>query len=182
MSKTDGGITATINTDASFSQHMKVGGCAYWITTTDKMIFGGFYMEGSDINDCEGEAILKAILKLEEIYRGTKLERLWINSDSKLIINMLNGDFKVNRKYAKCISEIMESSRRLTKTLSPKHVKAHTGYNTKRHHVNRWCDDKAKKMLGSAVNDKQNDWWKRDGDHWCYVNAKDDGGSHAKKG
>lgn len=135
----------TINTDASFCPHGKVGGYAFYIICDSFKITksGAFKKKLQNPSDAELKCIINA-LHTVDVQRLPKVDVVIINTDS---MNCITGIENANtgKLYGKAkvlINNIKTKTG--AKEVKMKHVRAHTNKNNARSWVNEWCDQQAK--------------------------------------
>lgn len=151
-------MNVTINTDASFNHHHKVGGYAFWITSElGRIRQSGTLKETSDAQDAELKALANAVyVLLNSEFNNGSIEHIYVNSDCKMMFPKISvKSTNVPGKYiAETLNDILRKNMNgcIYGRISFRHVKAHTNNLTKsRSWVNDWCDKEAKKAMRSAV-------------------------------
>ena len=151
-------MNVTINTDASFNHHHKVGGYAFWITSElGRIRQSGTLKETSDAQDAELKALANAVYALlNSEFNNGSIEHIYVNSDCKMMFPKISiKSTSVPGKYiAETLNDILRQNTDgcIYGRISFRHVKAHTNNLTKsRSWVNDWCDNEAKKAMRSAV-------------------------------
>lgn len=139
--------SVTIFTDASYDSRRKIGGYAYQIIGEFPPVkaYGGFKKEMHSIHQCELGAICKALYRL--FYELGIPKGITIYSDSLSAIEMLNeeGGHELYDDIAQWARN--EIQKRDIRTLSLRHVPAHTGLTDGKYKANEWCDRFAKKAM-----------------------------------
>lgn len=140
-------MRVTINTDASFYAGFKAAGYAFWITSDTERLKKAGVLRGpiNSSNEAEFKCIINALHAVgKRNYKN--LERIYINTDSLITINLVVKDYQ-NSKWG---NELLATYKKLLKDLNItcpiefRHVKGHKHTKTKRNWVNQWCDDNAK--------------------------------------
>jgi len=158
-------VNITINTDASFCPHHKVGGYAFWIVCNNgRLKMSGELKSVNNSLDAETQALANAVYALRNSNLITgKVDFIYINSDCKQMFVRIgkNNRDEVGRFIAKNLSYILKKGKMPyhgnNKRYDLRHVKAHTHTKTKRNWVNNWCDVEAKKHMQAQRNKiKQN--------------------------
>lgn len=143
-------MTVTVNTDASYCPHQKVGGFACYIKCNS-----GLIRKSGKINcpegpsDCELKAIANAFYILENsAFNDGSIDFIIINTDCKSIFRHVSekSKYHAGKFIAKAIARIRENSTEgCNKNMYHiRHVKAHSGIKDARSWVNEWCDANAK--------------------------------------
>lgn len=142
--------TFTINTDASFDPATGTAAWAFWIRSKDHLIkdSGLFPRKVDNSSVAELLALEKALRRVDREVFTRRTVKLYINTDSKWVIDALQGKVK-NSKQLMLIKAVLHSTQGYE--LELRHVKAHTHTNTARHWVNDWCDKQAKKILRTEL-------------------------------
>lgn len=126
--KGNGDLFITVFTDASYCPSTKAYGCATWVRDGTKPAFktvwGGVGLKGSF--DAELEALNRAV---SAVFSNCEVLGRVVVIQSDCIAALDRVGLRKLRKYAKHVKL--------------KHVKAHTGGQTKRSYVNDWCDKAA---------------------------------------
>lgn len=130
----------TITTDASFFHTFNVGSFAFWIKSDDFTIkkSGLFKNKVENCHCAEIQCILNAIY----VIRNMNTEKVIINTDSKIAIDILSG--KQNKSISVDYYTTFLSLSK-NKNISLRHVKGHTRQQGAKYYVNDWCDNEAKK-------------------------------------
>lgn len=147
----------TINTDASFNSQHNVGGYAFYIVCDlFRIKKGGIFKKNpkSPI-DAEMMCMANALYTLLTQPELPSTKHIVINSDclySFSRITLKNKDLtgRAVARILKKLKEAMSANGVLPKSVF-RHVKAHSGLDDKRSHVNEWCDMEAKQWMRSAV-------------------------------
>lgn len=138
----------SIFTDASMHRGYRVGGYAYQITAkgfaTIKK-WGGFREQLHSIHEGELKAIALAIHHL--FYKVGAPDGLTIYSDSVSALDMV-ADENQHEAYRELHQWVREEiKKRGMRTLSLKHVPAHSHADLRQSKINHWCDKFAKKGM-----------------------------------
>ncbi len=141
----------TINTDTSFNYNPNKAGFAFWITCP----LGRYKRYGKlnnckDINDAEIQAIGNAIyfVLMSGLSENT-IHKIYVNTDSKSAIAHITRKWDTYPASSK-VKHYMErlkgktNHRTLKSLFDFRHVKAHSGTESKRKYVNDWCDKMSK--------------------------------------
>ncbi len=99
--------TLRIYTDGASRGNPGKAACAYIYTTEDEKIIhkNGKYLGNTTNNRAEYEAVIFSLSELIDHYT----EYVILSSDSKLVINQLNGDWRVNSSNIKPLySEVLK--------------------------------------------------------------------------
>lgn len=146
-------MTVTITTDASFFHDHKMGGYACWIKSDVGLIklSAAFKVMVETSTDAEFKAIINALHLIK--LHGWKPTEIYINTDSKNVINTIEGTGKKLPDYAIRNLHVYKS---IVKELNdpkmlPRHVKAHLHTRTPRHYCNSWCDAEARKAAVKKI-------------------------------
>lgn len=144
----------TVFTDASMDPDTKIAGFAYQIIATgfnSVKKYGGFNQPVRTIQEAETKAIVRALLHLF-YYLGAP-DNLTIYSDSLCALDVIAGE-SGSKEFQKLQSWVhSEIKKRKLKTLSLKHVPAHTGIqDVGKILINEWCDKYAKKGMKHKLN------------------------------
>lgn len=140
----------TINTDAGFWTHHKVGSFAYWIEGEEILLKGSgvFREKVKNSWDAEMKSIINALTLLDQ--SGYKnIHQLIINRDN---INAVSGKYSDNdlkRHLSLVISRLRKRSGKSPALPFFKfmHVKAHVEITDQRTFINDWCDQQCKQQL-----------------------------------
>lgn len=153
-------MVVTVNTDASFSPHHKVGAYAAWIKfdNTKLTISGELRAKCNRPEEAEYKCIINALAMLSRITPPRRIRKIIINTDCLNVIHCATGDKKAVGMY---------NLRKLDKAMTPeykkilskfpgvemdfRHVKSHQSTDTPREFVNQWCDTEAKKHLTTRI-------------------------------
>jgi ribonuclease HI len=150
-------MLVTINTDASFNRHLKVGGFAFWAVSNDFRIkkSGKFKTNCLNPHDAEARCIINSLKIVLAKHSG--ITKIIVNTDSLNSIALLTNDLVHVKKYMGKNMAMWNHIRLAYKKVMSKyknsiiiefrHVKAHTGVNDARSYVNEWCDKEAKKQV-----------------------------------
>lgn len=134
----------TLNTDASVKDN--VGGYAIWITTDEGRIkrYGRFKVPVNDSNKAEIMAVINGIHII--LQRNIKPDYLIVNTDNRTCRAVINSKLRPGSddEFKKLAEHLIELCSKFPFVLAKK-IKGHTKYKTARHHVNRWCDEYARK-------------------------------------
>lgn len=144
-------MNITINTDASFCPHTKVGGFAFYIVCNQFKIqkAGEFKTLPKNSTEAEVMCIGNAIATLMVQELPENINYIIINTDSlNGIHNITMGGGKIYGKVRKLKNKIKRVSK--ANRLEFRHVKAHSGAQDARSWVNEWCDTEAKKYMRRA--------------------------------
>lgn len=141
----------TLNSDASVKNG--VGGYAVWITTDESRIkhYGRFKNPVNDPNEAEMMAVMNGLQMI--LNRNLKVDVLVVNTDNQFCRSVINGKGNFvtsNRELAALSEKLLEMCRKFP-LFYAKRIRGHTNLTTARHHVNRWCDEYARK--GRLKND-----------------------------
>lgn len=140
----------TINTDAGFYPHDKVGSFAYWIVGEEFRLKGSGMLKGEI--KCPTEAETKAICNA--VYVLTKsgadlrgVSNIYINRDNIRAVHTRFG-----KPCQKKLRSLLQSLKKLCREhkmpeVHYRHVKAHSNKNDKRSYVNKWCDSECTRQL-----------------------------------
>jgi ribonuclease HI len=147
----------TINTDASFNHHHKIGGYAFWIKcdlfTIKKS--GNFNIAPNTALEAELMCIANAVYTLANQPELPLTKLIVVNSDC------LNAFYKIGKKSncpigKKIALKLKEIRKRTGYTYITKvdfrHVKAHNGTADSRSYVNNWCDKSARNEMRKKLN------------------------------
>lgn len=138
--------SVTIFTDASMDPDTGIAGFAYQIIASgfdSVKKYGGFNQPVRTIQEAETKAIVRALLHL--FYNLGAPDNLTIFSDSICALDVIAGE-SGTKEFQKLQSWVhSEIKKRKLKTLSLKHVPAHTGIqDVGKILINDWCDKHAK--------------------------------------
>lgn len=140
----------TINTDAGWFRHQKVGSFAYWIKGDGIHLHGSGMLKGKIMSSTEAEtkAIANALYILKES-GVTGIKRIIINRDNIRAVNKKRG-----REEQKLVYQLLRHfwdktnhETEFTKFYTFRHVKAHSNGTLARDWVNNWCDARCKERL-----------------------------------
>lgn len=143
----------TINTDAGWYPHDKVGSFAYWIKAD------GLHLHGSgvfkELCTSSTDAELKAMINAVHVLKASGYKHI-----TKIIFNRDNIKAKSGKRgnanqqlLYKMLRKMRDESIKLNiiKGIYPfyefRHVKAHSDGADKRSYVNNWCDQQCKMRL-----------------------------------
>ncbi len=150
-------MLVTINTDASFSNHFKIGTYAFWAVCNDFKITksGVFRNKCRNPDDAEAKCIINALKVVLLAHSG--VTRIIINTDSLNAIALLTNDREHVKKYIgnnqkmwkylRTAYNVLLHNYKAKIKIEFRHVKAHSGIDDKRSYVNEWCDSEAKNQL-----------------------------------
>lgn len=153
----------TINTDASFGPHDKVGGYGYYIICDKFKIRRGGMFKIHPKNPIEAEmmCIANAIHTLINTPSLPSAKFIIINCDCLRAFEHIG--LRKKNEIGRCIARQLRELKDKTSfrgLISPKvefrHVKSHTGKNDARSYINEWCDREAKKWMKEAAMQKRN--------------------------
>ena len=150
-------MLVTINVDASYHPIHKVGAFAFWIVCDQgKIMQLGALKECKQPRDAELMGICNALhVLLKSNFTG--VTKVIINNDCTHahIRVKKKSDCEYGRKAFSLLKKIKVKYEVFGKPIHQfRHVKAHSGTETKRQWVNDWCDKKAKEALWSKINSK----------------------------
>lgn len=138
----------TVNTDASFHPQKRVGGYAF-VIVSDKFRVrksGGFKSKPKDPTAAEIMAIGNAFHYLG-LVTGFTAKTVVVNCDAKFAMHAI----EVNPKspLARRVRKIVDATLRHLggAKIEFRHVKAHSGIDDARSHINEWCDKMAKARM-----------------------------------
>ena len=141
----------TINTDASYEYKSKAGGYAFYIVCDLFRIkkWGMFKNPPGSPEEAEIMCIGNALATLLAQKEFPECEVIIINSDciwgmKKIVARSSELSIKVGKIYDQLCEKL--KSRGIFR-----HVKAHSGVQDARSHVNRWCDREAKIYMRQAL-------------------------------
>lgn len=150
-------MNITVNTDASFCPHTKVGGFAFWIVCDlGRIKVSGALKEAKNSQDSELKCLANAIYTLKKSpFNNGKINKIYINSDCKFMFEKIGqgSQNEIGKYIAKTLQQIFSKNQIIGKTKQGKryelrHVKAHTGdLSENRNFVNDWCDNEAKNEM-----------------------------------
>ena len=142
----------TINTDASFHPEFKIGGYAFYIISDLFKIQKGGEFKTNPMNSTDAEimCIGNAIATLLSQKELPHSDWLIINTDSKYGIEIIRKQKSelgksVFRLWQKLIHKLKSKNNQF------RHVKAHSGKDDARSHVNEWCDKTAKNWMRNSL-------------------------------
>ncbi len=140
----------TINTDAGFYPHDKVGSWACWIVSDGLLLKGsGIFKEPcKNATDAEIKAMVNAVsILLKSNFDFTGVRNIIFNRDNINAVGGHNG----SPPQAKLSRLILQLKRKCGDHHYPaveyRHVKGHSGKNDKRSYVNDWCDQQCTAQL-----------------------------------
>ena len=145
-------MNLTINTDASFSPHHRVGGYAFYIVCNlFKITKGGQFKNVEPLTPIEAEVMcignaFATLLAQKEL---PQVNYIVVNCDCLWGMNNIktgNGIYKQVRELQKKL--ILRTG---ATYFEYRHVKAHNNAPDKRSWVNEWCDTEAKKWMRKKV-------------------------------
>lgn len=147
----------TMTADASRDPITGISGYAVWLSYTD--IFNNYKSEKisgySGITSSATHAEVSAIINGFDLLDNANLKtsKLYINTDSKSAIDMLEGRVKIKIKHSieilkDCIKEFTKANWCM---VSIRHVKAHSGTDEARKKVHDWCDKQARAEMRKAL-------------------------------
>lgn len=145
-------MLVTINTDASYNSHYKIGTFSFWIVSDAGRICKRGNLKGDVITSQEAEfkAVLNALHFLLEKSGWKYINRIIINCDCQPVVDMINGS--ETQKWAKSYKSHFNSIKKKFKiSIEARKVKAHSGIDQSRNWVNDWCDEQAKGLLRSTI-------------------------------
>lgn len=140
----------TINTDAGFYPHDKIGSYAYWIVSDGLLVKGSGVFKDLCRNptDAETKAMCNAVhvlLKADFDFCGVK--KIIFNRDNINAKSGMNGTAP-QKKLTKLFRKVKQKCPDSTPPIVEfRHVKAHTNKDDKRSYVNNWCDQQCKMQL-----------------------------------
>lgn len=147
-----------ISTDASYSDNLRIGTYAYYISVGDQKIkdFGKFSQRPEHSTQCELMAIGNAVSHALRLNLPTNTENIIISTDCKACIQYLSATstgkkpamLNVARKIKPLLSQLQG---RTGGEIIIKHVRAHTRQNDKASTANNWCDRQARRALFIAI-------------------------------
>ena len=122
-------MIVTINTDASFNGHYKIGAYAFWIVCNQgRILFSGPINEAINPTDAEIHCMVNALKTLLNS-KFTDVSRIIINSDALHAFTMIKASAKIGTSQKMCY-QILEELRIKYKSKKPihefRHVKAHS--------------------------------------------------------
>lgn len=159
-------MTATVNTDASFSQRHQLGTFAYWIKSETVRIQHTGVLRGKITDSLEAE--IKCIANGLAHLLGNKgvagISQIVVNTDCVGAIHAIKHASNANattpaKTAALWVKRLTDRSKI---PIRYKHVKGHVykagnhKYNTPRHYVNHWCDTQAGEQLTKAISERTN--------------------------
>jgi ribonuclease HI len=157
----------TICTDASFSPHYKVGAWGCYIRVGDKVAKTGAVIKKEVLNSTEAERIGVAnALWIASKMIDLKKCRIVLYCDNESAMKPVRPSTKTGAKkqrakeqldfYEKNIHKYLQQSL----TYDVRHVKGHMDRSSRhkmkaRHHIQDWCDKKAKELLQNHLSMKK---------------------------
>jgi ribonuclease HI len=150
-------MIVTINTDASFNSQHKIGAYAFWIVCDEgKIMKSGVLKEALNPTDAELRCICNALYcLLKSDFKNVR--KIIINSDALYAFCRVgkNSNEVPGRKCSSILRQLKEKYYKPSdyhKQIHEfRHVKAHSGTESKRKWVNDWCDKAAKRMMREKV-------------------------------
>jgi len=147
-------MLVTITTDASYYHQHKIGGFAFWITSTlgRASLAGAFKANIESSHDAEFKSIINSLHYLKKL--NWPITDLYINTDSMSVITAIETGggkpqhAKDNLNSYQLILKELNNPR-----VSLRHVKGHLHTKTARHWVNSWCDKEAGKAARKKIKD-----------------------------
>lgn len=144
---------ATVNTDAGYYHIDKVASFAYYIRCGNMMIKGSGLFKDKCSNSLEAEmkaAINAMFLLLNSSVKN--IDKIILNTDNIHVKSKKDGNALQSKlyKYVKTIKKLKGtdwSKNPKNKFLEIRHVRAHSGTDTKRQWVNDWCDKECTRQL-----------------------------------
>ena len=146
----------TINTDAGFYPHDKVGAWAFWIVSDGLLIKGsGIFKEPcKNPTDAEIKAMVNAVsVLLKANFDFTGVRNVIFNRDN-IYAKGGHGGRPPQAKLSKLILELKRKCGAPYPNVEYRHVKAHSSKNDKRSYVNDWCDQQCTMQLKNWKNKK----------------------------
>lgn len=148
----------TVNTDASFHPEKKVGGYAFYIICDSFKIQKSGMLKQSPSNSIEAEmmCIANALHVLSNQIDLPTAKWIIINTDCLFAIPKITKKSKdpIGRRVYRILKTVKNKTA-YKEVIYPKvqfrHVKAHSGVDDARSHVNEWCDTEAKKWMRLAA-------------------------------
>lgn len=135
----------TLNSDASVDMSRSIGGYAIWIKTDFVTIkhYDKFKIPVDDANKAEIMAVINGIHLI--VKNNIPLDTLVINTDNQMCRDIVNKKRDtVPDSFLSLYTMLREACEKFP-TCYAKKIKGHTKIKSARHHVNRWCDEHAKK-------------------------------------
>jgi hypothetical protein len=146
----------TINTDAGWFMHQKVGSYAYWIKGDGLHLHGSGMLKGTihSSTEAENRSIANALHVLK--CSGIKsVRKIIVNRDNIRTKSSRRGS-ESERAIYKLLRYFWEESHKIkgyriqfTSFYEFRHVKAHSDGKEKRDWVNAWCDARCKEQLAA---------------------------------
>lgn len=139
-------MRATVITDASFCPRTKASGWAAWVRI-DGMNgpikkYGEFKSPVRSAQQAELLAAINGIWLAKEHGATAVL----LQTDCLAVVHMIEGQTK-KQHLKDSFTRAAAAAGVLNLGLSARHVRGHTTIADARSHVNRWCDDKAKRAM-----------------------------------
>lgn len=160
-------MVVTINTDASYHSHYKVGAYAFYIICDQgRLMQSGALKQCHNSHHAEIQAIGNALYALL-MSKFTKVQYIVINTDCTWAIDSIVYGKKIGKsgetvkQIHKFISALRAkyqiSTRKKIKKpfIDWRYVPAHQEIKTKRQWVNDWCDKSAKQQLWNQINNNE---------------------------
>lgn len=157
-------MVITVNTDASFSRNHQIGAYAFWINSDNFKIqqSGMLRKKVTDPTHAECMCILNALHVVFQQENLSKVYMIIVNTDSMNAINVFTSNKKNIHKYGIKkhwqkyhgrfqLIRFSRGEKVARIRIDFRHVKAHSGINDRRSHVNEWCDREAKKHMGERL-------------------------------
>tara|TARA_R110002012_G_scaffold190633_1_gene358225 strand:- start:32254 stop:32736 length:483 start_codon:yes stop_codon:yes gene_type:complete len=155
-------MLCTINTDASFHSHYRVGAFAFWAVSNEFRLTKAGFLRERCINPDEAEmkCIINAVTAV--LSSNKNITKLIINTDSLNSKAVFENDKKHIQRWGlarwkhlrKLFNRTIFNYKKQTKVIKVefRHVKAHSGKGDARSYVNEWCDKNAKYYLWKRIN------------------------------
>lgn len=137
-------MKATVITDASFCNKSNAAGWAAWIRIDGAVpikAYGAFkgYIARSDI------AEMKAAINGIYLARKHGATSILLQTDCLVVVHMANG--QCGPKGKSRWHRAMKAAGLTKDGITARHVKGHTTTADARSHVNRWCDENARREM-----------------------------------
>lgn len=159
-------MICTINTDASYHPHFKVGAYAFWVVSDEFKIKKANVFKEPDMKSSDEAEICCILNSLWLTLRQSNdISRIVINTDSQNAIFVFEHNREMSRryrlgkykKYRQKYNDICRKYRKrsgvdIKNSIQFRHIKSHEHTDTPRNYVNDWLDKRAKEQLWGYIN------------------------------
>jgi ribonuclease HI len=153
-------MRVTIITDASYCSATKCGGWAVWAASERGTIksAGGMKLlvENSSVAELMAIGNGLAFAVIEGVVQPG--DEVLIQGDNQSALRAVRKPHKARGQMAEVVEKIVDLRDRRQLKLVTKHVRAHSGRETRRTWVHDWCDREARKAMRQSRRERGLDW------------------------